>query len=59
MDGEVDNVRIETGSAWSDWAARAEARDALKDDTIDLIARVRAESQGATSRGYFIIWRLD
>jgi hypothetical protein len=58
-DGEVDNVRIEPGSAWSSWQARAQARAELMDDAIDLIAQVRAESQGETSRGYFIIWRLS
>ncbi|WP_406349902.1 hypothetical protein [Streptomyces sp. NBC_00658] len=58
-DGELGNVRVETGSAWSDWPARAEARGQLKDDAIDLIAQVRAELQGRTSRGYFIIWRLS
>ena len=55
----VENVRIATGRAWTWWAAREAARDQAMDDAIDLIARVRAELQGATSRGYFIIWRLD
>jgi hypothetical protein len=59
VDGEVHDVHIETGLAWSDWSARAGARAELMDDAINLIAQVRAESQGATSRGYFIIWRLD
>jgi hypothetical protein len=58
-EGEVDNVRIEPSSAWSSWHARAEARAELMDDAIDLIAQVRAESQGETSRGYFIMWRLS
>jgi hypothetical protein len=58
-DGVVDNVEIETGSAWSTWSERAEARTELKGDAIDLIARIRAESQGEPSRGYFIIWRLS
>jgi hypothetical protein len=58
-DGEVDNVSIEIGAEWSDWAARAEARAELMDDAIDLIAQVRAELQGRVSRGYFIIWRLS
>lgn len=57
-DGEVGNVHIETGSAWTDWTARAEARAELIDDAINLIAQIRAESQGETSRGYFVIWRL-
>lgn len=57
--GEIDNVRIEPGSAWSSWDARVAARAELMDDTIDLIAQVRAESQGATSRGYFVMWRLS
>jgi hypothetical protein len=58
-EGEVDNVSIETGSPWSAWSARAEVRAQLMDDAIDLIAQVRAELQGRTSRGYFIIWRLS
>ncbi|MFD3925514.1 hypothetical protein [Streptomyces sp. NPDC058614] len=58
-EGELGNVRVETGSAWSDWPARAEARGQLKEDAMDLIAQVRAELQGRTSRGYFIIWRLS
>ncbi|MFL6141837.1 MAG: hypothetical protein ACJ72N_08225 [Labedaea sp.] len=58
-DGQVDDVRIETGSTWTSWPERAQARAKLMDDAIDLIAWVRAESQGATSRGYFIIWRLS
>ena len=56
--GGIDDVRIETGEAWNDWAERAAARVECKDDAIDLIAEVRAESQGQASRGYFIIWRL-
>ncbi|MDQ3788493.1 MAG: hypothetical protein M3422_14785 [Actinomycetota bacterium] len=58
-DGAVENVRIETGAAWTSWAERAAARDRAMDDAIDLIARVRAELQGEESRGYFVIWRLD
>ena len=58
-DGAVENVRIETGQAWRTWAERADARLEMVDRAIDLIARVRAELQGAKSRGYFIIWRLD
>ncbi|GHG63066.1 hypothetical protein [Streptomyces griseocarneus] len=58
-EGEVDDVSIETGSPWSAWPARAEARAQLTDDAIGLIAQVRAELQGRTSRGYFIIWRLS
>lgn len=58
-EGEVDNVRIESSSIWSSWRARAEARAELMDDAIDLIAQVRAESPGETSRGYFIMWRLS
>ncbi|MDQ1022523.1 hypothetical protein QF035_000105 [Streptomyces umbrinus] len=58
-EGEVDDVSIEPGSPWSAWPARAEARAQLTDDAIDLIAQVRAELQGRTSRGYFIIWRLS
>lgn len=58
-DDTIDDVRIETGAAWTGWADRAAARDRAMDDTIDLIAMVRAELQGAKSRGYFIIWRLD
>ncbi|MET8980021.1 hypothetical protein ABZX85_30900 [Streptomyces sp. NPDC004539] len=58
-EGEIDDVSIETGSPWSTWPARAEARAQLMDDAIDLIAQVRAELQGRTSRGYFIIWRLS
>lgn len=58
-DGRIDDVRIETGPAWSTWTERAQARAGLVDDAIDLIARVRAELQGETSRGYFIIWRLS
>jgi hypothetical protein len=57
--GEIDNVKIETGPAWSTWSARAEARAELIDDAIDLIAEIRAELQGERSRGYFIIWRLS
>ncbi|MFD5573893.1 hypothetical protein [Streptomyces cadmiisoli] len=57
--GEVDNVSIETGSPWNAWPARAAARAQLMDDAIQLIAQVRAELQGRTSRGYFIIWRLS
>ena len=58
-DGEVDNVSMETGAEWSDWSARAVARGKLMDDAVDLIAQVRAELQGRTSRGYFIVWRLS
>ncbi len=58
-EGEVDNVRIEPSSVWSSWHARAAARAELMDDAIDLIAHVRAQSQGETSRGYFIMWRLS
>ncbi|MET7477325.1 hypothetical protein ABZT17_23570 [Streptomyces sp. NPDC005648] len=58
-DGELGEVRVETGPAYGDWAARAEARRPLMDDAIDLIAQVRAELQGRTSRGYFIILRLS
>lgn len=58
-DGGIGDVRIETGSAWNDWAERAVVRAECKDDAIDLIAEVRAESQGETNRGYFIIWRLS
>jgi hypothetical protein len=57
--GAVEDVRIETGPEYSDWAARAEARAELKSDSIDLIAQVRAELQGRTSRGHYIIWRLS
>ncbi|MEU3795538.1 hypothetical protein AB0F07_38085 [Streptomyces fructofermentans] len=57
-EGGVDNVTIEIGSPWTTWRERAEARVQLTDDAIDLIAQVRAELQGRTSRGYFIIWRL-
>jgi hypothetical protein len=42
----------------ADWAERAAVRAECKDDVIDLIAEVRAESQGQAGRGYFIIWRL-
>lgn len=56
--GGVEDVRIETGAPWSEWAERAEIRAELKSDAIDLIAQIRAESQGEASRGYFIIWRL-
>jgi len=56
--GGIDEFRIETGSAWNDWADRAVVRAELTDDVIDLIAQIRAESQGEASRGYFIIWRL-
>lgn len=56
--GGVEDVRIETGEPWSEWAERAEIRAELKNDAIDLIAQIRAESQGEASRGYFIIWRL-
>ena len=56
--GGIDDVRIETGVAWDDWTERAAVRVECKDDAIDLIAEVRAESQGQASRGYFIIWRL-
>lgn len=58
-DGAVDDVRIETRPEWTDWTARAEARDELISAGIDLIARVRAELQGRTSHGYYIIWRLS
>lgn len=57
-DGVIGDVRIETGPPWADWSARADARDRLVDDAVDLIAQVRAELQGETSRGYYIIWRL-
>jgi hypothetical protein len=58
-DGAIDDVRIETGAPWADWSARADARDRLVDDAIDLIAQIRAELQGETSRGYYIMWRLE
>jgi hypothetical protein len=58
-DGAIENVRIATGMLWTRWSDREAARDRAVDDTIDLIAMVRAELQGATSRGYFVIWRLD
>jgi hypothetical protein len=58
-DGAVENVRIAVGMLWTRWPDREAARDRAMDDAIDLIARVRAELQGATSRGYFVIWRLD
>jgi len=57
--GGIDDVRIETGSPWDDWAERAAVRDEVKGDAIDLIAEIRAESQGEANRGYFIIWRLS
>ncbi|SMF50951.1 hypothetical protein [Streptomyces sp. Amel2xC10] len=57
-DGVVEDVQIELGAPWATWGARAEVRGEVMDDAIDLIARVRAELQGRTSRGYFIIWRL-
>jgi hypothetical protein len=53
------SVSQERGSTWSSWPERAEARTKLMDDAIDLIAWIRAESQGSTSRGYFMIWRLS
>lgn len=58
-DGAVENVRIAAGMLLTRWSDREAARDQAMDDAIDLIARVRAELQGATSRGYFVIWRLD
>lgn len=58
-DGVVENLRIETGAAWTGWAERADARAEMMDRAIDLIARVRAELQGEKSRGYFVIWRVD
>lgn len=58
-DGAVENVQIAVGMLLTSWPDREAARDQAMDDAIDLIARVRAELQGATSRGYFVIWRLD
>ncbi|GAB1514500.1 hypothetical protein [Actinophytocola sp. KF-1] len=58
-DGAVEDVRIENGQPWHTWPEREDARAEAADRAIDLIARVRAELQGARSRGYFIIWRLD
>ncbi|MFE4637795.1 hypothetical protein ACFRJ1_31100 [Streptomyces sp. NPDC056773] len=57
--GEVGDFAIEPEPPWTAWPARAEARDRLMNEAIDLIAQVRAELQGRTSRGYFIIWRLS
>jgi hypothetical protein len=58
-DGEVGDVRIETGSAWETWQARAAVIPGLMDETISLISQVRAELQGRRSHGYYIMWRLS
>lgn len=58
-DGELETVSIDTGPPLSSWPARAQARDRLTDEVMHLIAQVRTELQGRTSRGYVIIWRLS
>ncbi|MFE4698350.1 hypothetical protein ACFRIC_14895 [Streptomyces sp. NPDC056738] len=57
-EGVVGDVATETGSAWSTWSERDEARVRLMDEAIALVARVRAEVQGRAGSGYFVIWRL-
>lgn len=58
-EGMVDNVEIETGPEYRDWATRTAIRAELASRAMDLIAQIRAELQGRTSRGYYIIWRLS
>jgi hypothetical protein len=41
------------------WGEQQLVRDKARDDTLSLIAAIRAEVQGGEHGGYFVSYRLD
>ena len=57
--GEISNISLEELDRPQDWPARERVRDQAIDATFRLIGGIRAETQGADYRGYFINFRMS
>ncbi len=57
--GRIVSVSITRSPPLRDWPTRGQMRDDAHEAVLDLVARIRAEVQGADHSGYFVTYRLD
>ena len=59
QNGRITDVSFTRSSPLRDWSTRGQMRDQAHEATLDLVATIRAEVQGADHSGYFVTYRLD